>query len=150
MAPHRTGTPLSFRRRQSYSHLCPLYSRLSSPLERYSDALEFNNRLTDWTNYENIPSRRRGVQLRRKRTCLINGGFSHICDYKEIIDALNNRDHWDSEESPGRKKRSIETVLISNKRLEDLLNYMRKGKGHRNITTPPSSNRRNPQSKLLI
>ncbi len=43
----------------------------------------------------------------RKRTCYINAGMTHNCDFKDLISAMNARRFWESTHSPGRRKRDI-------------------------------------------
>lgn len=42
----------------------------------------------------------------RKRTCYINAGMTHNCDFKDLLSAMNARRFWESQHSPGRKKRN--------------------------------------------
>ena len=44
--------------------------------------------------------------MHRKRTCLINGGLSHGCDYKDLMGAMEESNYWNSALSPGRRRRS--------------------------------------------
>ncbi|CAG0914844.1 unnamed protein product [Notodromas monacha] len=46
-----------------------------------------------------------GTDARPKRTCLFNGGMSHSCDYKDVVGAVKEASYWNSDMSPGRKKR---------------------------------------------
>ncbi|CAG2103502.1 unnamed protein product [Medioppia subpectinata] len=41
------------------------------------------------------------------RTCYINAGMNHNCDFKDLISAMNARRFWESTHSPGRRKRNI-------------------------------------------
>lgn len=44
----------------------------------------------------------------RKRTCYFNAGLSHGCDYKELLRALDESTYWNSDLTPGRRrKRSL-------------------------------------------
>nr|QBX89032.1 diuretic hormone 31 [Nephrops norvegicus] len=45
--------------------------------------------------------------MMRKRTCYLNAGLSHGCDYKDLVGATAEKNYWDSLSSPGRKKRSV-------------------------------------------
>jgi hypothetical protein len=48
---------------------------------------------------------------RPKRTCLFNGGMSHSCDYKDVLGAMKEASYWNSDMSPGRKKRAAINTL---------------------------------------
>ncbi|XP_076029230.1 uncharacterized protein LOC143018058 isoform X1 [Oratosquilla oratoria] len=47
------------------------------------------------------------VPIVRKRTCYINGGLSHGCDYMDLVGAMAEKSYWDSLRSPGRRKRQV-------------------------------------------
>ena len=43
--------------------------------------------------------------LYRKRKgggCLFHGGLAHNCDYKDLVGAVDETDHWGSDMSPGK------------------------------------------------
>ncbi|XP_042884159.1 uncharacterized protein LOC122260814 isoform X2 [Penaeus japonicus] len=46
----------------------------------------------------------------RKRTCYINAGLSHGCDYKDLVGAMAEKSYWDSLSSPGRRRRAAEVA----------------------------------------
>lgn len=51
-----------------------------------------------------------GDYWNRKRTCYINAGMTHNCDFKDLVSAMNARKFWESSSSPGkRRRRSILT-----------------------------------------
>nr|CAH0099014.1 unnamed protein product [Daphnia galeata] len=41
----------------------------------------------------------------RKRTCYFNAGMSHSCDYKELLQSVEDVNHWSSEHTPGRRRK---------------------------------------------
>lgn len=40
---------------------------------------------------------------RKKRTCLINAGLSHSCDYKNALAAIDEGHFFNSDQTPGKK-----------------------------------------------
>ena len=58
-----------------------------------------------WSNVTKKRSRMISLKT-RKRTCYINAGMTHNCDFKELLSAVNARKFWESSHSPGRRKRS--------------------------------------------
>jgi len=48
---------------------------------------------------QNIPSDR----MRAKRTCRLNAGLSHSCDYKDTLDAIHEGMYLGSDMTPGKK-----------------------------------------------
>ncbi|XP_064480844.1 uncharacterized protein LOC135394181 isoform X1 [Ornithodoros turicata] len=69
---------------------------------------------------QKITNRRRNLELVReivddlhrqltslhKRSCHIDAGLNRGCDYKDILDAVEENKFWKSKDSPGRRKRS--------------------------------------------
>nr|XP_037277407.1 uncharacterized protein LOC119170369 [Rhipicephalus microplus]UKD60441.1 calcitonin A splice variant [Rhipicephalus microplus] len=69
-----------------------------------------------------IVNRRKGLEIIReivddlhrqlttlhKRSCHIDAGLNRGCDYKDIMDAVEENKFWKSRDSPGRRRRSIE------------------------------------------
>jgi len=43
-----------------------------------------------------VPAKRRGSG------CVFHGGLAHNCDYKDLVRAVDEADHWGSELSPGK------------------------------------------------
>ncbi|XP_076304325.1 uncharacterized protein LOC143222153 [Tachypleus tridentatus] len=43
----------------------------------------------------------------QKRTCFLNAGMSHSCDYKDLVSAVDEQKFWSSEHSPGKRRGSI-------------------------------------------
>lgn len=43
-----------------------------------------------------------------KRSCHIDAGLNRGCDYKDIMDAVEENKFWKSRDSPGRRRRSID------------------------------------------
>ncbi|KAK8721787.1 hypothetical protein OTU49_012572 [Cherax quadricarinatus] len=55
----------------------------------------------------------------KKRTCYINAGLSHGCDYKDLVGAMAEKNYWDSLNSPGRRRRrSLEDNYLTTSSLE--------------------------------
>jgi hypothetical protein len=42
-------------------------------------------------------------RIRTKKTCLINAGLSHSCDYKDALNAIAEGKYLGSENTPGKK-----------------------------------------------
>ena len=45
------------------------------------------------------------MTFRRKRQgggCLFHAGLAHNCDYKDLVGAVDETDHWGSDLSPGK------------------------------------------------
>jgi len=40
---------------------------------------------------------------KRQGGCLFHGGLAHNCDYKDLVGAVDEADHWGSDLSPGKK-----------------------------------------------
>ncbi|XP_077559880.1 uncharacterized protein LOC144174833 isoform X1 [Haemaphysalis longicornis] len=69
-----------------------------------------------------IVNRRKGLEIIReivddlhrqlttlhKRSCHIDAGLNRGCDYKDIMDAVEENKFWKSRDSPGRRRRSID------------------------------------------
>lgn len=69
-----------------------------------------------------IVNRRKGLEIIRdivddlhhqlttlhKRSCHIDAGLNRGCDYKDIMDAVEENKFWKSRDSPGRRRRSVE------------------------------------------
>ncbi|CAL8115282.1 unnamed protein product [Orchesella dallaii] len=64
----------------------------------------FDNRmrlyLLSWLQNVGYPMDRLKV---KKRTCMINAGLSHACDYKDTLDAIHEGLYLGSDQTPGRK-----------------------------------------------
>ncbi|KAG0410665.1 hypothetical protein HPB47_012221, partial [Ixodes persulcatus] len=58
----------------------------------------------DFITGDVLPGRRR----RTKRSCHIDAGLNRGCDYKDILDAVEENKFWKSRDSPGRRRRSID------------------------------------------
>ncbi|KAK8787097.1 hypothetical protein V5799_023126 [Amblyomma americanum] len=73
-----------------------------------------------------IVNRRKGLEIIReivddlhrqlttlhKRSCHIDAGLNRGCDYKDIMDAVEENKFWKSRDSPGRRRRSIEEKTV--------------------------------------
>ncbi|XP_068233828.1 uncharacterized protein [Palaemon carinicauda] len=44
------------------------------------------------------------AQAIRKRTCYINAGLSHGCDYKDLVGAMAEKNYWDSPQLPWQEE----------------------------------------------
>ena len=44
--------------------------------------------------------------------CLFHGGLAHNCDYKDLVGAVDETDHWGSDMSPGKVNHIFETGQI--------------------------------------
>jgi len=90
------------------------YAALPAPLQSNNlpDAnlkdLQFSQMLKDrvrlyqllsWLQNTGYPVER----LRIKKSCLINAGLSHACDYKDTLDAIHEGLYLGSDQTPGRK-----------------------------------------------
>jgi len=56
---------------------------------------------------------------KRKREgggCIFHAGLAHNCDYKSLVRAFDDVDHWNSFMSPGKKKRSGGGFLAARRR----------------------------------
>ena len=42
------------------------------------------------------------LQKRKGGGCLFHGGLAHNCDYKDLVGAVDETDHWGSDMSPGK------------------------------------------------
>ena len=42
------------------------------------------------------------VYRKRQGGCLFHGGLAHNCDYKDLVGAVDEADHWGSDLSPGK------------------------------------------------
>nr|UES72866.1 calcitonin A [Carausius morosus] len=51
-----------------------------------------------------------GMATVQKRTCYVNAGLSHGCDYKDVIRAIDEEKYWRSVNSPGRRRRRAAEV----------------------------------------
>ncbi|XP_029835374.2 uncharacterized protein LOC8042751 isoform X2 [Ixodes scapularis] len=71
-----------------------------------------------------IVNRRKGLEVIRdivddlhrqlttlhKRSCHIDAGLNRGCDYKDILDAVEENKFWKSRDSPGRRRRSVDNT----------------------------------------
>ncbi|KAL1430433.1 hypothetical protein MTO96_014882 [Rhipicephalus appendiculatus] len=63
----------------------------------------------DFINGDVLPGRRRRRSTKEaKRSCHIDAGLNRGCDYKDIMDAVEENKFWKSRDSPGRRRRSID------------------------------------------
>ncbi|XP_022240750.1 uncharacterized protein LOC111085612 [Limulus polyphemus] len=49
----------------------------------------------------------------QKRTCFLNAGMSHSCDYRDLVSAVDEQKFWASENSPGRRRRSVSSLTFN-------------------------------------
>lgn len=42
--------------------------------------------------------------------CLFHAGLAHNCDYKDLVRAVDETDHWGSDLAPGKRKRNKRAV----------------------------------------
>jgi len=58
-------------------------------------------------SYRLYPSKQMPIHnepAKRQGGCLFHGGLAHNCDYKDLVGAVDETDHWGSDLSPGKKK----------------------------------------------
>ncbi|XP_076345464.1 uncharacterized protein LOC143244517 [Tachypleus tridentatus] len=47
------------------------------------------------------------IVMLKKRTCKMNAGMTHGCDYTEFLKAQQDHEFWANRFSPGRRRRSM-------------------------------------------
>ena len=49
------------------------------------------------------------ASIHRKRggssSCLFNAGLAHNCDYRDVVGAVNEMNHWGSDLAPGKRRK---------------------------------------------
>lgn len=96
------------------AHVQPIQeSELSSVPERLREFLLIRRLINNLKVVEaghEIPAAVEDPSRIRKRTCYINAGLSHGCDYKDLVGAMAEKSYWDSLSSPGRRRRAAEVA----------------------------------------
>lgn len=93
------------------AHVQPIQeSEVAEMPERLRELLLVRRLISSLRAAEALPElQARPAQGIRKRTCYINAGLSHGCDYKDLVGAMAEKNYWDSLNSPGRRRRSLDS-----------------------------------------
>jgi len=59
-----------------------------------------------------LTSERQNKSKREGSGCMFHAGLAHNCDYKQMVRAIDEVDHWNSFMSPGKKKRGDTGIRI--------------------------------------
>ena len=68
---------------------------------RYTDIV-YNIFLLRCISVENNFTQKILFRKRQGSGCLFHGGLAHNCDYKDLVGAVDEADHWGSDLSPGK------------------------------------------------
>ena len=68
---------------------------------RYADTLYIIFSFMSYIGCEQF-NKKDFFRKRQGSGCLFHGGLAHNCDYKDLVGAVDEADHWGSDLSPGK------------------------------------------------
>lgn len=70
-------------------------------LWRYILSLEARSKIFSGNSRRTDQTRKRGGSS----SCLFNAGLAHNCDYRDVVGAVNEMNHWGSDLAPGKRRK---------------------------------------------